>query len=135
MSTTRNILVADDNPVIFEIVRFSLERAGYRVACRVNGLAALEAARREQFDLVITDLQMPRMDGITLLRTLREDERYAHTPAILCTAKGFELDKQAIIDELRLLDVVSKPFSPLAIVNLVQKQFASVATRTDPVLV
>jgi len=111
--TTRSerILVAEDNEVFAKALRFNLEHFGFSPTFARDGKEALQLAQETQFDLVITDYQMPKMLGMELCRALRADERYANTPLILMSA--FE-DRKVVelFDDLELLDAIFvKPFS------------------------
>ncbi len=76
----RSILVAEDNTALATVVRFNLERAGFQVTVAANGRIAWEAAQAGQFDLVVTDYQMPEMTGRDLAVCLRGCERCRDTP-------------------------------------------------------
>ncbi len=112
MDLQKTILLCDDEPAILKAAEFKLCSAGLRVLTANDGEAAWEIVCRDYPDLVISDCQMPRLDGIGLLRRLRGDARFAALPVILLTAKGFELDKSQLQDELNVMDVLPKPFSP-----------------------
>ncbi len=112
MSVKIGILLCDDEPAILKAAEFKLRGAGFRVITAGDGEAAWEAACRECPDLIISDYQMPRLDGIGLLRRLRADARFAALPVIMLTAKGLELDKRMLREALGVADVMVKPFSP-----------------------
>lgn len=120
MSTGKTILLCDDEPAIMKAAEFKLRGAGFRVLTAGDGEAAWEVACRECPDLIISDCQMPRLDGIGLLRRLRADSRFASLPVIMLTAKGLELDKARLQDELGVLDILAKPFSPREILARAQ---------------
>ena len=107
-----SILVVDDEPTITEVVSRYLERAGYVTRVAADGPAALRLASESAPDLVVLDLMMPGMDGLEVMRRLRERERVS---VILLTAKGEHSDR---IIGLRLGadDYVVKPFSPAELV-------------------
>ena len=107
-----SILVVDDEPTITEVVSRYLERAGYATRVAADGPAALRLASESAPDLVVLDLMMPGMDGLEVMRRLREHERVS---VILLTAKGEHSDR---IIGLRLGadDYVVKPFSPAELV-------------------
>src|ERR1700729_3130087 len=110
----RSILIVDDEPTIVEVVARYLERAGYRTQTAANGERALEAAARERPDLVVLDLMMPGIDGLRVMRRLR-DQASEPVGVILLTARGEESDR---VTGLRLGadDCVAKPFSPVELV-------------------
>ena len=90
-----NILVVDDSLNTREIEKDLLETYGYRVTLAEDGLDALEIiARSDVFDAVLTDVEMPNMDGFTLTAKLREDENYRNTPIIIITSREQEEDKR-----------------------------------------
>ena len=118
-SDTKTILVADDESHILNVVSIKLRNAGFRVLTARDGQEALEVARQERPDLLITDLHMPRLTGLELCRRLREDAVTAPIPAIMLTARGYCLEPQDTADS-GVLCMLSKPFSPrqlLATVN------------------
>jgi two-component system response regulator ResD len=110
----RSILIVDDEPTIVEVVARYLDRAGYRTRTAANGEQALEAAAQERPDLVVLDLMMPGIDGLRVMRRLR-DQASEPVGVILLTARGEESDR---VTGLRLGadDYVVKPFSPVELV-------------------
>jgi len=80
------ILVVDDDPTCRELLRRILARAGHAVVVASNGKDALAALGEHSPQLILLDLAMPQMDGLTFLRRLREMPQYVQTPVILCTA-------------------------------------------------
>jgi two-component system, chemotaxis family, sensor kinase CheA len=88
-----SILVADDSISTRDIEKSILESYGYRVETASDGQEALEMAREKQYDLIITDIEMPRMDGISLTIQLRKERSYAHIPIILVTSRDQQADK------------------------------------------
>ncbi len=83
----KTILAADDSRSILQMVSFTLKGAGYTVVEASDGQAALDQAKRQPFSLVITDLNMPRMDGITLIKNLRGLPSYKFTPLLMLTTE------------------------------------------------
>jgi two-component system response regulator ResD len=106
-----SVLVVDDEPTIAEIVARYLDRAGYRTRVARDGREAIELAESERPDLVVLDLMLPRMDGLEVMRRLRERVR-DRIAVILLTAKGDESDR-VIGLRLGADDYVVKPFSPV----------------------
>jgi len=107
----KRILVVDDEDHIRAVVSLKLRNAGYEVLTAVDGEEAAELARSERPDLIITDSQMPLLTGVEMLRQLRSDERTRSIPAILLTARGFDIEPQEMIDA-GIAAVMAKPFSP-----------------------
>ena len=103
------ILIVDDEPRIRELIREHLQYSGYICEEAADGTAALTQLSGGAFDLVILDLMMPFMDGMTCLREMRA--RHINTPVIILTARGEEYDKLAGL-EGGADDYVVKPFSP-----------------------
>ena len=110
----RTVLVVDDEPTISEIVARYLERAGYATATAADGLEAIRLVDESRPDLVVLDVMLPQVDGLRVLRHLRESERTG-TPVILLTAKGEQEDKLAGLRS-GADDYVVKPFSPRELV-------------------
>lgn len=119
------ILIVDDEPRIRELIREHLQYAGYVCEEAGDGSAALTALINGSYDLVILDVMMPFMDGMTCLREMRA--RYITTPVIILTARGEEYDKLAGL-EGGADDYVVKPFSPRELVARVR----AVLNRTMP---
>jgi len=81
------ILIVEDNDLSTETTKIVLERQGHRTLRARNGLEALQRLQiNSEIDLMIVDIMMPQMDGLTLLRRLRESTEYASLPVIMCTA-------------------------------------------------
>ena len=119
------ILIVDDEPRIRELIREHLQYAGYTCEEAADGSAALAQVTSASYDLVILDLMMPFMDGMTCLREMRT--RRINTPVIILTARGEEYDKLAGL-EGGADDYVVKPFSPRELVARVK----AVLSRTMP---
>jgi two-component system, chemotaxis family, chemotaxis protein CheY len=114
------ILAVDDSPSMRKMVSFTLTGAGHRVVDAVDGEDAYEKAQTQMFDLVLTDQNMPRLDGLGLTRKLRENPRFKTTPILMLTTESSDLMKQAgraagatgwlvkPFDPARLLDVINK---------------------------
>ena len=85
-----------------------------------NGREAWSRLQTENFDLIITDYQMPEMDGEELCRQIRQDPHLTNVPIILLSGKGLELNLAQLREELGIHEVFFKPFSPAALVAAVQ---------------
>jgi two-component system response regulator ResD len=126
------VLVVDDEPTITEVVARYLQRAGYETRVAADGLEALRVAREERPDLVVLDLMLPGMDGLEVMRRLREDDGIS---VILLTAKGEATDR-VIGLRLGADDYVVKPFSPaelVARVDAVLRRIDSSPQRVEPI--
>ena len=125
--------MVDDEPTIGEIVARYLDRAGYSTRTAVDGPAAIEAVAIERPDLMVLDLMLPGIDGLEVMRRVREGQQ-KRMAIILLTAKGEESDR---IVGLRLGadDYVVKPFSPaelVARVDAVLRRVDTVPEQEDP---
>jgi two-component system chemotaxis response regulator CheY len=116
----KTILTVDDSMSIRETVRMTLEGAGYRVCTAEDGLRGLAAAQQTRADLVITDLNMPNMDGITLIAQLRASPSYRFTPILMLTTESQE-EKKVAGRKAGATGWIVKPFDPARFVAVVQK--------------
>jgi CheY-like chemotaxis protein len=123
MESVKRILIVDDNPAMAKVISFNLGAAGYETVVASDGQVAWEVLQQEHFDFLVTDYQMPRMDGRTLVRTIRENSRYRRLPVIMLTAKELELDGAMASDELQLISILQKPFSPAELTNRIDNYF------------
>ncbi len=89
------VLVVDDSLVIRQMLRADLELRGYAVDDASGGRSALEKLRNKQYDLVVSDQNMPGMDGLTLVKSLRELPQYARTPVLVLTTETSDEMKSA----------------------------------------
>jgi len=100
------VLVADDEPAIRKVVRDALEREGHEVVTAIDGREALERFEEAAFDLVVTDLAMPHVDGLELVQEVR---RRSPVPVLVLTVRSEEREKVRLLDE-GADDYVTKPF-------------------------
>ena len=107
--SNKRILVVDDEVDLVEIIRFSLELEGYDVLIAYNGEEALNQARKENPDLVLLDLMLPKLDGYNVCRLLKYDEKYKHIPILMLTAKTQEKDRATGM-ETGANEYITKPF-------------------------
>ena len=132
------ILIVDDEPRIRELIREHLEHEGFQCEEATDGSAALAALAASGADLVILDIMMPFVDGMTCLREMRK--RKIDTPVIMLTARGEEYDKLAGL-EGGADDYVVKPFNPMELGARVKSQrrrytdLGDINTRSDTVIV
>lgn len=85
---SKTILVAEDSLMLRKVACFPLEKAGYKVLEANNGIEAIEAMSKAEVDLIITDLNMPGMDGFELITQVKENEKFKHIPIIILTTEG-----------------------------------------------
>ncbi|GAB4110913.1 MAG: response regulator transcription factor [Roseiflexaceae bacterium] len=101
------ILLVEDDITLAETLRYNFEREGYTVLMANDGVVGLERARRDRPDLVVLDIMLPRLDGFSVCRILRQE---SDTPVLMLTARQDEVDRIAGL-ELGADDYVAKPFS------------------------
>jgi DNA-binding response OmpR family regulator len=116
MIPNQSILVVDDEETIREVVRRYLEREGFKVIEAADGFEALDVIRTDCPDLIILDLMLPGIDGLSLTHHIRQDR---HVPIIMLTAKGEASDRIRGLD-MGADDYMAKPFSPQEVVSRVR---------------
>ena len=114
------VLAVDDSASMRELVTTTLSKAGMDVEPAKDGVDALEMARAGQFDVVLADLNMPRMDGIQLIRELRADARYRLTPILMLTTESSE-EKRREGKNAGATCWIVKPFEPDGLVSAVRR--------------
>lgn len=120
MEPTLRILLAEDNPAMANVMRFNLQRIGADVSIANHGKEAIEQLETHEFDLLVSDLQMPQMSGDELCRYLRQQPRWSDLPIVLCSAKGLESSTHVLVEECGIQKVFYKPFSPQELVSYVE---------------
>jgi two-component system chemotaxis response regulator CheY len=114
------ILAVDDSPSMRKMVTFTLTGAGHQVVEAVDGQDAYDKAQAQAFDLVLTDQNMPRLDGLGLTRKLREHPQYKTTPILMLTTESSDLMKQAG-RTAGATGWLVKPFDPARLLDVIQK--------------
>ncbi len=112
----QTVLVVDDDPHIREVVCFALEQAGYLTQVATNGTEALDQHRRHRPDLVVLDILMPELDGLSVCKELR---KISSVPIVLLSSRDEEVDRILGLD-MGADDYVGKPFSPRELVARVR---------------
>jgi DNA-binding response OmpR family regulator len=107
----KKVLVVDDEKLIVKGIRFSLEQDGYEVDCAYDGEEAFEMAKSNQYDMILLDVMLPKMDGFEVCQQVRE---FSDIPIIMLTAKGDDMDKILGLD-YGADDYVTKPFNTLEV--------------------
>lgn len=116
----KTIVIADDEPHVLRSLEFILKKQGYRVVTACNGEEAFDRVQESKPDLVFLDIQMPKMDGNTVLRKLREIVEYQDLYIVMITAKGQEVDRLNSL-ESGANEYITKPYSPRKLVSRVKE--------------
>ncbi len=117
---SKTILAVDDSGSLRQMVVFSLKAAGYQVTEAVDGQDGLEKAKHHTFDLVLTDQNMPRMDGLSLIRALRKLPNYQHVPILMLTTESSD-DMKSKGRAAGANGWLVKPFDPQRLTEVVMK--------------
>ena len=117
----KRLLLCDDEIHILRAAEFKLKRAGYAVRCAGDGQEGWEMIQADMPDIVVTDLQMPRMTGLDLARAVRDNEATRHLPILMLSAKGFEAEHTDQAKECGIVGVLAKPFSPRELLKIVEQ--------------
>lgn len=117
---SKHVMAVDDSKTMRDMVTFTLRNAGFQVSEAEDGKAALAALTATKVDAVITDLNMPNMDGVTLIRNLRADPRYKTTPILMLTTESDPAKKNEGRDAGATGWLV-KPFNPEKLVETLKK--------------
>lgn len=118
---TGSILIAEDNCLLSDVLCFNLRNAGFEVTAAENGLVAIEKLKAAAFDLLITDYQMPVVDGAELCKAVRTELHLRDMPIVMCSAKGLEINVEKLKIDFGLSKLVFKPFSVREIVSAVRE--------------
>ncbi|HLF97980.1 MAG TPA: response regulator [Methylococcaceae bacterium] len=116
----KTVLTVDDSPSIRQMVSFTLKSAGYEVVEASDGQDGLDKARNKPMDLILTDQNMPRMDGVTLIKTLRGMPSYKSTPILMLTTESGDAMKQQG-KAAGATGWLVKPFDPQKLLEVVKK--------------
>ncbi len=114
------VLLVEDEPVIRELVRNMLGDGTVEVECAANGAEGLKLAKTASFDLILLDVVLPQLDGITICRLLRADPNTAKTPLYMLTAKAKRTDVEAAT-KAGANGYIHKPFRGAELMELIQK--------------
>ena len=111
MSDAKRILIAEDNVVLGDVIRFNLERSGYVVSLARNGVEAFRLVGSQPYDILVTDFEMPGLNGQELCHRIRNELKLDDLIIAMCSAKGLELDRETLKAKYGISEIVSKPFS------------------------
>lgn len=109
---SKYVLICDDEVHILRAVEIKLKRAGYEVACAADGEEAWQLIEQRTPDVVVTDCQMPRLDGLGLAARIHDNPLTRDIPVIMLSGKGYELLQIEAPQKYNLRAIVGKPFSP-----------------------
>jgi len=126
----KKALVVEDDPDIVELIAHYLRAEGFEVVTTGDGRTALDRLRAASFQVVVLDLQLPGMDGLSLCGEIRRDKRTRSVPVIMLTARGDEADRIVGL-EVGADDYVVKPFSPKELVARVRALLRRAERRED----
>ena len=120
----KKVLVVDDEKLIVKGIRFSLEQDGMEVDCAYDGEEALNLAKANNYDMILLDIMLPKMDGFEVCQAIRE---FSDMPIVMLTAKGDDMDKILGL-EYGADDYITKPFNILE----VKARIKAIMRRTSP---
>ena len=123
MPGTPKVLVVDDDPVIVRLLEVNFEMEGFEVISAVDGVDGVEKARSQHPDIVVSDVMMPKLNGIELCVALKSDDATREIPVVLLSAKAQVADIRAGLDA-GADDYITKPFEPLDLIDRVNKLLA-----------
>lgn len=116
----KTILIVDDSESIREVVSFTLENEGYKVLIGVDGKDALKFLDGQVIDLIITDLHMPEMDGIELIKNVRKNANYERIPILFLTTES-QTAKKMEAKDAGATGWIIKPFVPAKLIAAINK--------------
>jgi two-component system chemotaxis response regulator CheY len=123
MQTIR-VLVVDDSPTMRQLIVFALRRlSGLQIDEAGDGVAALKKLSTDQYDLLVTDINMPIMDGLKLISLLRNDSQYNALPIIVITTEGADLDRERAT-ALGANEYITKPIQTARIIEVTRQLLA-----------
>ncbi len=117
------ILVIDDNPANLDLMLYLLRAFGHEVEAAADGLAGYEALQRDGYDLVLTDILMPGIDGYEFVRRVKSDARFASTPVVAVTALAMDADR-ARVGAAGFDGYITKPIDPQHFVGEIESFLA-----------
>lgn len=116
-----NVLVVEDSPTMRQLIVFALKRIrGFRIVEANDGVDGLKKLSAEKFDLILTDINMPIMDGLKLVSMVRNDPNYKETPIVVITTEGATEDRERAL-ALGANEYITKPIQTMKILDTVKK--------------
>ena len=129
---SKKVLVVDDEKLIVKGIRFSLEQDGMEVDAAYDGEEALEMAREKEYDIILLDLMLPKLDGLGVCQQIRE---FSNVPIVMLTAKGDDMDKILGL-EYGADDYITKPFNILEVkarIKAIMRRMTQAAPKEEKV--
>lgn len=115
------VLVVDDSPTMRQLIVFALERIpGLQIEQAGDGVAALKKLSAEHFDLLMTDINMPIMDGLKLVSLIRNDQQYKSMPVVVITTEGAQLDRERAL-AIGANEYITKPIQTARIIDVARQ--------------
>ena len=114
------VLAVDDSPSMRSMITFTLKKAGYSTVIAEDGIQGLDTARDDDFDLVLTDINMPEMNGIELIENLRQLDAYKHKPILVLTTESSDEMKNKG-KSVGATGWIVKPFEPEKLLNALER--------------
>ena len=127
------ILIVDDEPHMLRLTELSLKKGGFDLLIGRNGHQAIDLAQRNHPDLIVMDVLMPEMDGLTALRALKQQPATAEIPVIMLTARGHVMTRQEAESSGAAL-FLTKPFSPTHLLREAERLIAARSRAAEPEL-
>ena len=128
---TTKVLIVDDEPHMLRVTELSIKKGGYAIVIGRNGREALELAAREKPNLIVMDVSMPEMDGLTALKHLKSDPETALIPVIMLTVRGQALTRLEA-EQSGAAVYLTKPFSPSQLLAEVRRLLAVPVASATP---
>ncbi len=117
---TKTVLTVDDSRTMRDMLHLALSQAGYRVVQAVDGVNGLEVLEGETPDIIVTDINMPRMDGFTFIEGVRRNSLHRATPILVLTTES-DATKKARAREAGATGWIVKPFNPVKLVDALRR--------------
>jgi CheY-like chemotaxis protein len=130
MLESRKILVAEDSRVLGDVIQFNLQRAGFEVTLARNGNDAMRLLESEPFSMLVTDHEMPGLNGEQICDRVRNELHLDSLRVVMCSAKGHELDREALKAKFSLEAILFKPFSIRDLMSLLENLVSAECENT-----
>lgn len=130
---TAKILVVDDSPTMRQFIVFALQRLpGLQISQAGDGVSALKQLSSEKYDLLLTDINMPMMDGLKLVSLIRNDPNYHQLPIVMITTEGSEVTREKALN-MGATEYITKPLQTTRLVDVVRQLLNPEKRLDEPV--